>query len=768
MSRSRMLTRAKRLFARTRWVLLAYYCLLIAVLNLKGEPQDPCPMIIGDLNFDSTRVPYTRHRTDHFTIVWNPDNGGALSISPNGRPHKVLWSSVTGKSFVTAATGKEIVTEARGSFVFEDELESVCVNQSIERVVSEGQRFEITGNLLCGAAQRLTGYAISFVEVAPNQIRFSLEISDPEYNRVYLTYASNADEHFFGFGEQFTYFDLKGRRLPIFVSEQGVGRGLQPLTSLLDQFGNAGGTWYTSYAVAPHYITSQLRSLFLENYEYAIFDMRRDDLVQIQLYSNRMSGRILSGESPAQLIQEYTGVVGRMRPLPDWILEGAIVGVQGGTERVRDIYSQLLAADVPIVAFWLQDWVGQRVTLGGIGRQLWWNWELNSTRYPEWERLRTDLERDDVRLMVYVNPFLVDVPADSGHRRNLFKEAQELGYLVRNSEGRPYLVQNTDFSAGMVDLSNPAAYDWMKGILHEQVLGIGASGWMADFGEALPYDAQLSTNTLASEYHNRYPEVWARLNREVVEESPHADEVVFFSRSGYRESPRYSTLFWLGDQLVSWDSYDGIKTAVTGLLSSGLSGYSFNHSDIGGYSNISLPLIRYYRSKELLFRWMELNAFTTVYRTHEGFLPEANHQFYSDQETIEQFGRFARIYAAWSFYRSELVEEASETGLPVVRHPFIHYPDDPHFYGMSYQEFLVGTELLVAPVLDPEVTEKQVYLPEGRWVHVWTGDTFGAPETGTTITIPAPIGEPPVFYKEGSEVGIQFVDNLENAGLMSR
>lgn len=69
--------------------------------------------------------------------------------------------------------------------------------------------------------------------------------------------------------------------------------------------------------------------------------------------------------------------------------------------------------------------------------------------------------------------------------------------------------------------------------------------------------------------------------------------------------------------MVSWQANDGIKSAVVGLLSSGLSGYAFNHSDTGGYCTVNLPFIKYQRSEELLLRWMELNAFTTVFRTHE-------------------------------------------------------------------------------------------------------------------------------------------------------
>lgn len=127
--------------------------------------------------------------------------------------------------------------------------------------------------------------------------------------------------------------------------------------------------------------------------------------------------------------------------------------------------------------------------------------------------------------------------------------------------------------------------------------------------------------------HNRYPELWAQINREFVEEwksgragkerEDPEEALVFFMRAGFRDSPKWGMLFWEGDQMVSWQANDGIKSSVVGLLSSGISGYAFNHSDIGGYCAVNLPFIKYHRSEELLMRWMELNAFTTVFRTHE-------------------------------------------------------------------------------------------------------------------------------------------------------
>ncbi len=693
-----------------------------------------------------------------FEVQWSGGDSPAVRIQHQGR---TVWESIPGRAFVTAGRGTETVHESRGLFTTEDSLEERCQDQRLDSLTGLApETVELTGVLSCGSGE--VPYRLRFSSQAERQLGFTLEVEDSRFNRVALSLASVKDEGVYGLGEQFTWFDHKGLRVPILVSEQGIGRGAFPITLGADLTAGAGGDWSHTYAAVPHLVTSRMRSLFLENTEPSTFDLREEERITVELFSGQMRGRILAGRTPLELIEEYTAYAGRMRTLPDWMLGGAIIGMQGGTTRVLEVHQRLREAGVPVAAYWLQDWVGQRTT--SFGKQLWWNWELDTGHYPEWPALVQSLEAEGIRVMTYVNPFLADMEGQKpSYRRNLFAEARERGYLVRTAGDAPYLIQNTSFSAGLVDLSNPEARRWMKDVLRDEVLAVGASGWMADFGEALPYDARLA-NGEPRQWHNAYPEEWARLNRELIEEVGRGEDVVFFMRSGFTRSPTYSTLFWLGDQLVSWDEHDGLKSAVTGMLSGGLSGYSLNHSDIGGYTTIDNPLQDYHRSPELLQRWAELSAFTPVFRTHEGNRPARNAQVYEDA-SLEHFARMAKVYRAWQPYRRQLVDEAAATGHPVVRHLFLHYPEDATVRRLRHEAFLVGSELLVAPVLGPGVKQARAYLPAGRWVHVWSDQVYGEERQGTWVTVPAPLGQPAVFHREGSAVGDAFRARLREEGL---
>ena len=707
-----------------------------------------------------------RHPIGDFILT---RTSGGLRISHQRKPDRVIWETEPAGNFIVAEQAKAIVKEfgaPEGTFEIKDEVSASYQKPTIDAIDTAGDTATVSGKLAGRAGD--VRYRLTFTAVSSTHLRFVIWVEGPNasgVNRIRLRVGSAEDEAVFGCGEQLTEFNQKGAVLPILVQEHGIGRGRPIITELVDLFDHqSGGDPTHTGAPAPYVITSRLRSLFLENLEYSVFDMRQADHIDIKVWSATMTGRILYGETPLDLIETYTEYAGRMRVLPDWVHNGVILGLMGGTEAVRAKLGRARKANVPVAGLWLQDWEGVRTTFAGT--QLWWNWKLDETYYPHWRELVADVEAQGGRVLLYINPYFA---TENGHNQ-MFTEARDKGYLVQKADGSPYLIRNSSFYVGMLDLSNPDARAWIKAIMKTNMIGAaGGYGWMSDFGEALPFDAKLHGGADPAVWHNRYSMEWLQVNREVIEESGHGDEMVFFARAGFTQSPGVATLFWLGDQLMSWDAYDGIKTAVVGLLSAGVSGFSLMHSDIGGYVVLKfnfvgrqIPVI--VRTPELLMRWIELNAFTAVMRTMEGAAPEITPQFDSSPEMLAQMARFAKVYKGLAPYRKALVAEAAARGYPVVRHLFLHYPDDPNTHELKYQ-FLLGSDLMVAPVLDKGRDTVDVYFPRGsQWTDLWTGADAG--EEGEWMEAPAPLSKPAVFVRKGAPAAQQIIDGLKGVGIL--
>lgn len=578
---------------------------------------------------------------------------------------------------------------------------------------------------------------------------------------------ADPDETIFGMGAQLTWLDLKGKIVPAWVQEPGIGRGLQPLTWLMEKLFGAGGSDVQSSAPAPIYLSSQLQMHALENKEFSLFDFTKPHTRSIEVWSNNLRLQVFSGQPhPQGLLKSLSAFTGQMPPLPKWVHKGAIIGAQGGTQRIMDLWQKLTKAGVKISAFWLQDWVGKRET--SVGEQLWWDWRLDQSHYPKWPKLRAELNEQNIKILGYVNPYLVptderkkttaELAQKESHKdqTSLFQIALNRGYLIRdhNKPSQALMVKNTSFSAAIVDLSKPEAFAWLKEVIKTELINQGMSGWMADFGEALPVEVELHQGSGLS-FHNRFPELWAQLNRELLDELEQdigEREYLFFNRAGFTQTPQYSHLTWLGDQLTSWKKYDGIYSALVGLLSSGFSGVSLSHSDAGGYictdpprSRLRFPWISYVRSKELLMRWVEMNTFSAILRTHEGNQPERHHQVYDDEESLAHFAKMSRLYQDLAPVRTSLMPKLKD-GMPLLAHPWLYYPQDPYCLELQ-EQMMLGHDLMIAPVIRQGWTSVKLYLPQGQWKHWWSEHKVEGPRW---LTAPAPLGQPAVFYREGS------------------
>ena len=673
----------------------------------------------------------------------------------------------------------------KGTVVKEDAWIDHFVNKFYERrskmyhaLFSDDQESEIELAKQKANAKLRASYSVALASRSDDRIGFTIiwdEIvpgvqRSPRRNRrmvnlnhLILTHAVEKRERVYGLGEQYTSIEHTGRRVPIITGEQGVGRGKQPISATAELlFKGSSGDWWTTYSAIPHYVTSKARSFFLTNYTYSEFDFTEENAISVHVVAPTgiVCGQIIAAIDIPSVLQAYTEYSGRIKPLPEWAMRGVIVGMTGGPSKVRRIEKQLTDGGVKIAGFWLQDWSGFRNTSIGIER-VWWNWKLDEDLYTDWHALREEFEKKGTHLATYVNPFLMD---SKDHHGDLYRFALENGYFIKNKKGEGYgFVSEPGVTFSLLDLTNPECVRWIENVIVDMLVATKAKAFMADFGEYLPFDATLKSGELPILTHNRYPEDWARIQKRALRRAGLEKTGFFWTRSASLLTPSFTSVQWVGDQLVSWDNRDGIKSALNGILTGGLSGLTLSHSDIGGYT--ATP--GRHRSKELLMRWMELNAFSdAVYRSHQGNRPHHNAQVWDDEEIIAHLAWCTSMHIALLEYKREAMREAENVGLPMTRMMFIHYTYDEVASDLTSQ-FLLGRDLLIAPVLDRKTSRVHCYLPrEDVWMDAWTtilapistsavrkkksGDDEESSGSGTWVTADAPMGWPAVFIRSGA------------------
>ena len=562
------------------------------------------------------------------------------------------------------------------------------------------------------------------------------------HNRITVDFRCAGEDVLWGGGEQMSYLALNGRRFPIWTSEPGVGREPgTPLTDMASADGSfAGGDYWTTNYPEPTVLCSAGWALSLANAEYCEVDCTEAGRLRVHVWSGAVAIDLFEG-APADLTRQLGARFGPRHALSEWALGGAIVGLKQG-EASFDRLEALIDAGAQVSGLWCEDWVGIRET--SFGRRLFWDWQWNAARYPDLPARIAALKARGIRFLGYVNPYLaVDGP--------LYPAAAAQGFFARMLDSdAPYLVDFGEFHAGVVDFTNPAAAGWFaEEVIGKRMLDFGLDGWMADFGEYLPVDLRLHDGDPMQE-HNRWPVRWAEVNARAVASRGRTGDVLWFMRAGHTGVQAHCPLLWAGDQSVDFSRHDGIGTVVTAALSSGLVGNAFSHSDVGGYTS----LFGNVRSEELILRWYELGAFSPVMRTHEGNRPDDNLQIDSAPELVAGFVRWSRVHQALAPYVRHLVAEAQAAGLPAQRAVFLHYPDDTATYILQDQ-YLYGADLMVAPVIEAGTMMRKVYLPGGCgtvWRHVWSAQAYGP----GWLDVAAPIGQPPVFYREGSAFAALF------------
>ncbi len=535
-------------------------------------------------------------------------------------------------------------------------------------------------------------------------------------NRFWMNLNANEEEAIFGCGEQFLNINLRDEIVPIWVEDASPpSRGKH------------------TYYPQPNFISTNNYFCHVETNFYSSFNFKEKNRHKLQIWEIPKEIYIGKYDNLLEAVKNLSFFLG-LQPKPaDWIYDGIWLGIQGGPDIVDIKIKKALQHGVKVSAVWCQDWQGIRYT--SFGKQLFWDWKYDEKIYPDLPKYIKSLNKKGIKFLGYINIML----AIEG---TLYKEASKKGYCIKNKDGDDYQVLMTDFPAAQIDLTNPEAIDWLKSVIKEYMVGIGLNGWMIDYGEYLPIDPKLFSGISGEEFHNQVPTIWTKLNYDVLKEENLFGEVIFFTRSGFTGTSKYSLMVFSGDQRVDWDEKVGLPSVIPGAINIGLAGIGFYHFDIGCYTTYGI----FKREKELFMRSAEMATFTMMMRTHEGNRPDNNWQFDSDDETLDHLANMVNIHLALKPYLKHLSDEYYESGLPPIRGLFLHYQDDPELYKIKFQ-YLFGKDLLVAPVIKPNCKIWKVYLPDDSWIHIWTGKEY----SGGWIEVDSPIGFPPVFYRRDCE-----------------
>ena len=636
---------------------------------------------------------------------------------------------------VSIGSGENQFSMSRGSFKYKQKISGKrkLTLQNQEKT-EEGYLLTYVDPKGSSAKEQVHQFAVT---QQGSQIRLDYVGEEkPGVNRYWLTFVTNPKEHIYGCGETYSELDLKGQNVRIWVAEhQNTGRISKKIIKekLLGKHPDKKLSFdkYESYYAQPTFVSSDKYYVHCDINAYSEFDFT--DAGKITLYFQEPPVIITdSGQDFAEVSRKLTGLLGRQKALPDWLYDGVILGIQEGTDVVDAKIKKAKEAGVPVVGVWCQDWSGCRRT--GFGYQVMWNWEWDQELYPGLDKKIAEWKEEGVRFLGYINPFIAI-------EKDLYAYASEHGYCVQDREGKDYLVTITTFPAAMVDFTNPEAYEWYKGLIKENMIGLGMGGWMADFGEYLPIDAVLYSGEDPAIIHNQWPAIWAKMNQEAVAECGKEGQVFFFTRAGHTGTIAHSHMMWTGDQHVDWSIDDGLPAVIPATLSLAMSGYGIAHSDVGGYTTI----MHMRRSKELLLRWEEMNVFSPLFRTHEGNQPVNNVQFDDDEELLAQLAKCGRMHVALKDYLKGLVDEEISDGTPVMRPLFYHY-DEAEAY-TEKTEYLLGRDLLVAPVYEEGAKSRTIYLPSDGWVNIFDGKEYASGH----MIVEAPIGKPPVFVRKDSK-----------------
>lgn len=553
------------------------------------------------------------------------------------------------------------VTETENTIVYAGNYGTVQINKNPWRVVLKDK----TGRIL---SQTVTLRDADSTQVKYTPFSFIKRGSD-NARRINPVFTLTADEMIFGCGESATGLNKVGQKVNLFVTD--------PQGPETDQM----------YKPIPFFMSNRGYGMFMHTSAPVTCDFGATyiGLNKMFMGDENLDLFVFFGE-PKDILDEYTDLVGKpgMPPLwsfGTWMSRITYFSEKEGYDVAANIRKNKYPCDV--IHFdtgWFDvDWQC--------------DYKFSENRFQNPQQMLKDLKSQGFHVCLWQLPYFTP-------KNRYFPELIKKDMYVKNGNGElPY-------EDVVLDFSNPETVKWYQDKL-AGLLNIGVSAIKVDFGEAAPLNGIYASGKSGWYEHNLYPVRYDMAVSEITKKIH--NENIMWARAAWAGSQRYP-LHWGGDAATT---NTGMLGTLRAGLSFGLSGFSFWSHDMGGFVK-STP-------EDLYCRWLPFGFLTSHTRAHGA--PPTEPWLYDSKRVQDVFRKSAEMKYRLMPYVYAQAKECTEKGLPMLRALFVEFPDDPGAWKVD-DEYLFGSQILVAPLLESGITGRTVYLPEGKWIDYQTEKVY--------------------------------------------
>lgn len=527
------------------------------------------------------------------------------------------------------------------------------------------------------------------------------------------------DDHFYGFGEKTGFLDKRGEKMTMWNTD--VYAPHNPETDSI-------------YQSIPYFMALRRGSaygIFFDNPSKTVFDLKSSsNYYSFFAERGQLDYYIFGGPTPKKVIEQYTEITGKMPLPPKWALGYHQSRYSYKTENeVRELVQTFKEKSIPLDAVYLDIHYmdGYRV------------FTFDEKRFPNPKQLLQDLKSEGIHVVPIIDP---GVKADVEYF--LYHEGVRGNKFCKYLDGEVFHGDVWPGRSAFPDFTNADVRQWW-GDNHKFYTDLGIEGVWNDmnepsvFNESKTMDLDVMHDNDGDpkthrELHNLYGLLMGEATYEGMKNQLNGNRPFLLTRAGYAGVQRYSTV-WTGDNRSFWEH---LQMALPMCMNLGVSGVPFCGPDVGGFAHDS--------NGQLLTRWTQFGTFTPYFRNHCE-LKSLHQEPWSFGEKYENIiKKYIQERYVWLPYLYTLFQESSVTGLPVMRPLVLEYPHDEHTFNLSDQ-FMIGTDLIVAPILTPDTYHRVVYLPEGSWINYWTDEKL---QGSKHYLVEADLETLPLFVREGA------------------